>query len=195
MGQNETNTKINSFENLKKELKSLKKIEDLKRIEKKYSKHTIFKDEVVISDDLSKYMLKKASLNTGEYIEATNKKSFTKVFEKSKVECVKISMINLLDKTEKGALLATEIIEKFQSGEDFSLLAKKYSKDEHYSKKGGEIPWVKKGYFIEDFENLVFPLKKGNISSFYSKDFGWSVVLKTQKNKYLENVKLVTVFK
>lgn len=184
-----------SFENLIEELKALKDINDLPIIEKKHPEHLISKHSKVLSGNLSKQDLKISSLQEGEFIESESGNSFIKVFKKTKVECAKIKAINLLDKSDEGKKLAIEIVNKLKNGEDFSILAKQYSKDTFYAKKGGELGWIKRGEFTKEAENIIFPLKKGETTSFNSDQFGWTIILKTENNQQLPLIEFVATFK
>ena len=60
---------------------------------------------------------------------------------------------------EKKKKQIAEVYEKLQEGENFELLARKYS--EHYSSagKGGELPWFGAGQYDEEFEKTAFSLE------------------------------------
>jgi parvulin-like peptidyl-prolyl isomerase len=59
--------------------------------------------------------------------------------------------------------LANEIIERAKNGEDFAMLASKYS-DDDYRVKGGWIGYMHKGRLLPELEEQAFVLKKGEIT-------------------------------
>lgn len=89
-----------------------------------------------------------------------------------------IRLIALVDKSSNGENLADKIITKYIKGESFSDLAKEYSKDKNYAKKGGYLGWIKKNYLVKEYNDAVFNHKKGECFKVFSKDYGWAVILK-----------------
>ena len=92
----------------------------------------------------------------------------------------------------KAEKKAKEIIEKLNNGEDFSELAKKYSKDESNKDNGGALGKFNKGDMESAFEEAAYSLKLNE----YTKEpvktsYGYHIILKTKeydKDK-LKNVK------
>ena len=96
-------------------------------------------------------------------------------------------------KAENKALKkAKEVIEKLNNGEDFSELAKKYSKDDSNKDNGGALGKFNKGDMELAFEEAAYNLKLNE----YTKEpvktsYGYHIILKTkeyEKDK-LKNVK------
>ena len=93
---------------------------------------------------------------------------------------------------EKAKKTAEEIIEKLNNGEDFSNLAKEYSKDDSNKNNGGALGKFNKGEMEKTFEEAAYKLKVNE----YTKEpvktsYGYHIILKTKeydKDK-LENVK------
>jgi hypothetical protein len=70
---------------------------------------------------------------------------------------------NLLESYRKRAM----------SGENFGVLARKYSEDPGSAKNGGRYGNVKKGTMVPEFEEVVFKLKPGEISEVFETKYGF----------------------
>lgn len=93
---------------------------------------------------------------------------------------------------EKAKKTAEEVIEKLNKGEDFTELAKKYSKDDSNKDKGGALGKFNKGDMEETFENAAYALKVNE----YTKEpiktsYGYHIIKKTKEDdkKELKEVK------
>ena len=93
---------------------------------------------------------------------------------------------------EKAKKTAKEVIEKLNNGEDFSDLAKKYSKDDSNKDKGGALGKFNKGDMEETFETAAYALKVDE----YTKEpvktsYGYHIIKKTKEydKKELKDVK------
>lgn len=93
---------------------------------------------------------------------------------------------------EKAKKTAEEVIEKLNKGEDFTELAKKYSKDDSNKDKGGALGKFNKGDMEETFENAAYALKVNE----YTKEpiktsYGYHIIKKTKEydKKELKEVK------
>lgn len=66
------------------------------------------------------------------------------------------------------------------NGATFADLAKKYSDDPGSAQQGGELPFVRKGQFVPEFDKAIFTdLKKGEISrTLIKSDFGYHIIQK-----------------
>lgn len=65
---------------------------------------------------------------------------------------------------------------KLKKGADFSLLAKKHSQDKGSAKNGGDLGYLTRGV-SEDFDNLVFDLKIGELSQVLKSKQGFQLIL------------------
>jgi len=100
-----------------------------------------------------------------------------KYYEEHKEDFKKDREINtrhILLKTEEEA---KQVQAKFQKGEDFTELAKKYSIDPNVKQSGGEIGFQPKGSLIPEFENAAYKLNKvGQVSGIVKTQFGYHII-------------------
>lgn len=76
---------------------------------------------------------------------------------------------------------AEEILNDIKGGADFYNLAVEYSEDPGSKLDGGNLGWFPKGIMIEEFENVVFSLNKGEVyPEVVETSFGYHVILKTE---------------
>lgn len=78
-------------------------------------------------------------------------------------------------------LVATEdeakaLKEKLDKGADFAELAKENSKDPGSKDDGGNLGYFGHGQMVPQFEDIVFKLKKGEVSAPVKTQFGWHLV-------------------
>ncbi len=83
---------------------------------------------------------------------------------------------HILVKTEKEA---KDILVQLKAGADFAELADKKSLDENTT--GGDLGYFTKGMMIPEFGDIVFDMKKGQLSGPIKTPFGWHVVLVEDK--------------
>lgn len=69
---------------------------------------------------------------------------------------------------------AKEIAKKAKAGEDFSKLAKEYSKDS--AEDGGDLGYFTKDQMVPEFADAAFKLEKGQVSDPVKSQFGWHVI-------------------
>lgn len=78
---------------------------------------------------------------------------------------------------ENARLKIVDIHNRLLNGENFSELAKKESQDNSTAPNGGELPWIRSGQIIPEFEEVAFALNNiGDISKPFQTSFGWHVV-------------------
>jgi peptidyl-prolyl cis-trans isomerase SurA len=73
--------------------------------------------------------------------------------------------------------IRTQIIE----GEDFSKLAKQYSKDPGSALKGGNLGWSTPGLFVPEFEQTIGSIALNEISAPFQSQFGWHILQVTER--------------
>lgn len=81
------------------------------------------------------------------------------------------------EKAEKEAKeKAQKIIDEYNNGVDFSLLAKKYSEDEGSKEVGGDLGFFGRGQMVAEFERVAFSLKPGQISQPVKTQYGYHII-------------------
>ncbi len=77
---------------------------------------------------------------------------------------------------------AYELLSRIEEGEDFAELAGEYSQDPGSREKGGDLGWFGKGTMVDEFEEAVFSLEKGEITEEPVKtSFGYHIIKKTEE--------------
>jgi len=76
--------------------------------------------------------------------------------------------------------LAKEIKKKLDKGAEFTVLAKKYSICPS-SKDGGNLGYFGKGQMVKEFETAAFSLRIGEVSEPVKTQFGYHLILVTDK--------------
>jgi len=106
--------------------------------------------------------------------------------EKVKVKhiLIKVDKNAPQDEIEKKKKLADDIYSRLLKGEDFEKLAKEYSEDEATKDKGGDLGEVAKGTKGDNWDNVVFNLKKGSFSKPFETNEGYEIVLVYDKIPY-----------
>ncbi|MEQ6358449.1 peptidylprolyl isomerase [Thermoanaerobacter thermohydrosulfuricus] len=90
---------------------------------------------------------------------------------KEQFEVVKASHILVAD--EKTA---EDIYNRLMKGEDFATLAKEYSIDTATKDQGGDLGEFPHGVMVPEFDQVVFSLKKGEISKPVKTDYGYHII-------------------
>ena len=89
--------------------------------------------------------------------------------------------------TNSAKVLATKLMKRAKSGEDFSALANEYSMDPgNQNVKGGDLGWFKQGRMVEAFDEVAFKTKKGEIVGPVESNFGFHVIF-VRDNRIDEN--------
>jgi peptidyl-prolyl cis-trans isomerase D len=121
------------------------------------------KQVAVTEDDAQKYYQENsAAYNTAEQRRARHILFKVAVDERPDVRTVK--------KTE-----AEKVLAQIQSNGDFAQLAIQHSEDSSRS-KGGDLGFFSRGKMVQPFEEAVFSLKKGEVSSLVETQFGYHII-------------------
>lgn len=62
-----------------------------------------------------------------------------------------------------------------EDGEDFGLMAQKYS-DDGSARQGGDLGWAKRGKYVQDFEAAAYKLDINEISPVIESEFGFHII-------------------
>jgi parvulin-like peptidyl-prolyl isomerase len=87
---------------------------------------------------------------------------------------------HILVPTKEEADIALDRIKK---GEPFEKVAKDMSTDKISAERGGIIGPFKKGELVKEFEDVVFKLKKGEVSDIVETPFGMHIITKVSEEK------------
>lgn len=73
---------------------------------------------------------------------------------------------------------------RIEAGEDFAALAAKCSDDQYTAKNGGAYPWLNSSArFPQEWLDVAFCLKKGEVSRPFATDFGWHIMKQLDTRK------------
>lgn len=97
------------------------------------------------------------------------------------------------NKSEEIHTLAKDVLSRLHEGEDFSQLAAEFSDDPGSKRNGGELGVIAKGQMVSEFEDVVFSMKQGQLSSPIKTEFGYHIIKLTElshsKQKPFSDVK------
>lgn len=87
-------------------------------------------------------------------------------------------LIAIDDDTDEAAAeqLINELSEKIANGGDFASLAGEFSDDPGSAADGGSLGVVEKGVMVPEFEEALFALEEGQVSSPVQTDFGYHLI-------------------
>lgn len=132
-----------------------------------------------LKEDIRKGLLNEKALTEGIEVTDEEIKSY---YENMKTE-VKASHI-LVDDEET----ANKVKKELDDGADFAKLAKKYSTDESNKDKGGDLGYFTVGTMVGEFEEKAFAMEKDEISEPVASDFGFHIILVTDKKETEEEI-------
>jgi peptidyl-prolyl cis-trans isomerase SurA len=73
------------------------------------------------------------------------------------------------------------VLDSINAGSDFASLARRFSQDPGSAQQGGELPLVRRGEFVKEFEAAVFSMNEGQISPIIETEFGFHVIQLIQR--------------
>ena len=85
---------------------------------------------------------------------------------------------------DAAKLRADSIYTALVKGADFADLARRLSDDKGSASRGGDISWVQKGQTVKEFEDVVFAMKKGELSKPFLSPFGYHIVKLMDKQNF-----------
>ena len=78
--------------------------------------------------------------------------------------------------TETALQQAEELSARARAGESFAELAKQYSDDIGSAQSGGDLGWVEPGVMVQAFEDALYALNDGDISTPVKTGFGYHII-------------------
>ena len=85
---------------------------------------------------------------------------------------------------DAAKLRADSIYTALVKGANFADLARRLSDDKGSASRGGDISWVQKGQTVKEFEDVVFAIKKGELSKPFLSPFGYHIVKLMDKQNF-----------
>ena len=85
---------------------------------------------------------------------------------------------------DAAKLRADSIYTALVNGANFADLARRLSDDKGSASRGGDISWVQKGQTVKEFEDVVFAMKKGELSKPFLSPFGYHIVKLMDKQNF-----------
>ena len=77
---------------------------------------------------------------------------------------------------EEAKKKAEEALQKINSGEEFSKVAKEYSEDVQTKDLGGDLGYIKKDTTPKEFDEVIFSLEPGQVSDVFETEQGYYIV-------------------
>ncbi|MFA5939820.1 MAG: peptidylprolyl isomerase [Sinimarinibacterium sp.] len=82
---------------------------------------------------------------------------------------------NAVRNDDQARLLARDLYDRLQKGEDFAKLAKEYSDDPGSKNSGGDLGFQAPGVFAPEFQIRIDQLQPGELSPPFRTQFGWHI--------------------
>lgn len=95
----------------------------------------------------------------------------------AEVELAEIVMFPVINDEERNKAIekVNKIKDQIEAGEDFAVLAKKYS-DDGSARDGGDLGWTSRGQFVPEFEAAAFQLEVEEISDVVESEYGYHII-------------------
>jgi len=171
--------------------------EELSVIKKRFPSVDEYKNALstmkISEDDIKKQIKKKLAIDElvdikiARKIVVTDKE--TKIYYDANPDLFKqpeqVRASHILIKVEAGAdqqkkaqamQKIKEIQKKLKDGQDFAVLAKKYSEDKGSSANGGDLGYFTRGQMVKPFEDAAFAMKPDEVSDIVETQFGYHLI-------------------
>lgn len=129
--------------------RGLQKSEEFKKRMEEFRKITLI--NMLLEEELKK-------------LQNVTEKDAKDYYEQHKEEFIKPQQVRLSQIVVKNEEEAKKVYERLNKGEDFATLAKELSRDEKTKTSGGDIGFFSKEQLNQQIQNVVFNLKKGQVS-------------------------------
>lgn len=87
---------------------------------------------------------------------------------------------NVIEESKQEALEKINYIkEEIEEGEDFEILAERFSDDTASAANGGDLGYISRGQTVEAFEEAAFSLDVGDISDVVETEYGYHILKAT----------------
>lgn len=113
-------------------------------------------------------------------------KDLEEFFNENKEDLILVKARQILLEREEEA---EQVLEKLKNGQAFEELAMENSIDEDSLGSAGELGYFSKGYNPQEFEDVVFALKEGQLSPIIKSDLGYHIVEVQEKKDTFESLK------
>lgn len=90
-------------------------------------------------------------------------------------QIVRVAKISQSQEDETKARLR-ELRDRILAGENFNVLARKYSEDPTAQQNGGEMGYVGRGSMVPEYEAMAFRIKIGDISQPFKSQYGFHIM-------------------
>ncbi|GAB3381348.1 peptidyl-prolyl isomerase family protein [Azotobacter armeniacus] len=110
-----------------------------------------------------------------EDLQALYQREIANLSEQRQAAHILIEVNNNLNHEQAKARLE-ELKARIDKGENFATLAKEFSQDTGSASKGGDLGYAGPGVYDPAFEQALYALKKGEVSSPVRSEFGWHLV-------------------
>lgn len=143
------------------------------------NKETFRTEEQVVIDYLviNKSQYKDDLSVTDDEVEQRYREKLQEI-EESQERSASHILIEISDSRDKAEAkkLADELYSKIENGGDLALLASEFSDDKGSAAKGGSLGFAGRGVYVDEFEETLFSLKEGEISTPILTEFGYHII-------------------
>ena len=84
---------------------------------------------------------------------------------------------------ERGMSRMQEVQERLSQGASFESLTAEYSEDPGTARRGGDLGWIERGLFDEDFEEAAFKMEPGQVSKVVQTGLGLHLIKVDEKEE------------
>ncbi len=76
------------------------------------------------------------------------------------------------------------VYQALKNGADFAELAKKVSQDPGSARNGGLLPFIPRGQFVKEYEDVAFGLQPGQMSGVVLSPYGYHIILMKERKQF-----------